>query len=541
MPVLRKQKDDGSEEEIPEEELYRYTRYRWLCNGPENLAVRYRKFNISALVDATVNAVGDGARPCVKLLKCIEGQYNKAFIMTMDNGVEVLAKIPNPNAGPVFYTTASEVATRHFLRTVLNLPISRIYAYSSNPLNPVGVEYIIEEKAEDVPLGTLWYQWQTESQVNLVTQLVDFETELMSLSFRRHGCIYYKKDLEKKGLRAYDLEARPLLPGGRASEPDPALVEDFALGPLTEARLWEGDRATMELDRGPWSSPLSYMAAMGINETQWAKAYAKPRINPQRSLEEPESPDEYISLLDRYLQLVPHLSPPPLPTSLSHQDLHLNNIFIDPDTKKITCIIDWQSASISEPLFQHSIPRLLLAVGSRTTNGRLDAAPEEGDAGKYPNRTADLLGHYQHLTKLKNEQRWTTMNVQNRSLLTELLSSLCGAWSRNDTFSFRHALISIAARWGEIAPATTDCPILFTEKELELHNSELELAEGLSEVLHQLQNDNLIPLGGMVLRENYDQALHINNAVRAMFVNMAESESQKVLHSRVWPYQDQDS
>ena len=35
--------------------------------------------------------------------------------MTMDNGAEVLAKIPNPNAGPAFCTTASEVATRHFV------------------------------------------------------------------------------------------------------------------------------------------------------------------------------------------------------------------------------------------------------------------------------------------------------------------------------------------------------------------------------------------------------------------------------------------
>lgn len=36
--------------------------------------------------------------------------------MTMDNGVEVVAKLPNPNAGPPFYTTASEVATRQFVR-----------------------------------------------------------------------------------------------------------------------------------------------------------------------------------------------------------------------------------------------------------------------------------------------------------------------------------------------------------------------------------------------------------------------------------------
>jgi hypothetical protein len=50
-----------------------------------------------------------------KLLKCLEGQYNKAFILTMDNGMEVLAKLPNPNAGPKFFTTASEVATREFV------------------------------------------------------------------------------------------------------------------------------------------------------------------------------------------------------------------------------------------------------------------------------------------------------------------------------------------------------------------------------------------------------------------------------------------
>lgn len=47
-----------------------------------------------------------------KILKRKEGMNNKAYILTMDNGTEVLAKLPNPCAGPSFYTTASEVATR---------------------------------------------------------------------------------------------------------------------------------------------------------------------------------------------------------------------------------------------------------------------------------------------------------------------------------------------------------------------------------------------------------------------------------------------
>lgn len=41
--------------------------------------------------------------------------------MTMENGAEVVAKIPNPNAGPAFYTTASEVATRDFVRATVLL------------------------------------------------------------------------------------------------------------------------------------------------------------------------------------------------------------------------------------------------------------------------------------------------------------------------------------------------------------------------------------------------------------------------------------
>lgn len=49
------------------------------------------------------------------MLKLLEGQHNKAFLMTMNNGDEVVARVPNPNAGPPFYTTASEVASRDFV------------------------------------------------------------------------------------------------------------------------------------------------------------------------------------------------------------------------------------------------------------------------------------------------------------------------------------------------------------------------------------------------------------------------------------------
>lgn len=81
--------------------------------------------------------------------------------------------------------------------------------------------------------------------------LVDTETKMTLISFRRHGCIYFKKDLEEKGLPAYDLEAEIVTLASSVQSLDPAIIEEFALGLLIEARLWEGERASMNLDRGP--------------------------------------------------------------------------------------------------------------------------------------------------------------------------------------------------------------------------------------------------------------------------------------------------
>jgi hypothetical protein len=48
-------------------------------------------------------------------MKYREGQYNKASLLTFNDGCEVVAKLPNPNAGPKVLTTASEVATMGYV------------------------------------------------------------------------------------------------------------------------------------------------------------------------------------------------------------------------------------------------------------------------------------------------------------------------------------------------------------------------------------------------------------------------------------------
>jgi hypothetical protein len=74
------------------------------------------------------------------MAKIAEGSFNKIFLLTIDTGEQVIGRIPHPNAGPAHYTTASEVATMHYLRTKLQLPVPHVITYSCNATNPVGAD-----------------------------------------------------------------------------------------------------------------------------------------------------------------------------------------------------------------------------------------------------------------------------------------------------------------------------------------------------------------------------------------------------------------
>lgn len=64
---------------------------------------------------ARIAAESVGSQSCRKVEKRSEGQFNKLFLMTTEDGKEVIAKVPQPNAGRPHFTTASEVATMHYV------------------------------------------------------------------------------------------------------------------------------------------------------------------------------------------------------------------------------------------------------------------------------------------------------------------------------------------------------------------------------------------------------------------------------------------
>lgn len=95
------------------EQLYKYTGGRWLWNEKEQFARRYVEFDLSGLAHVSTQALG--ACDCVSVTKLPEGNFSKTFLVTMDDGRELVAKLPNPNAGRPHLTTASEAATMDYV------------------------------------------------------------------------------------------------------------------------------------------------------------------------------------------------------------------------------------------------------------------------------------------------------------------------------------------------------------------------------------------------------------------------------------------
>lgn len=79
----------------------------------ENLRKREIRFDLNKLARVAADAVG--AAQCISIKKHPDGMFNKAFLLSMEDGREVVDKVPNPNAGIPHFTTANEVATMDFV------------------------------------------------------------------------------------------------------------------------------------------------------------------------------------------------------------------------------------------------------------------------------------------------------------------------------------------------------------------------------------------------------------------------------------------
>ncbi|KAG4438278.1 hypothetical protein IFR05_006260 [Cadophora sp. M221] len=476
MPLLLAVKNDNTVETISEDDLYKYTRHRWAINESSRLKERYLKFNLHALLEAAVAACSSsGARSS-----------------------------PKPVRWPSFYTTASEVATRTFLRDALSIPIPRIIAWSGNRSNAVGAEFIIEEKAVGEPLGNLWKSLDTlpmNDRMLIVDKILEIEKKLASMKFAQFGCLYFREDIPNSN----PLQTNPPLSS--------QMLNRFTMGPLVSNEFWSGEKAV--------ATPEQFIKAIAENERNFIKEYATPRMNYHHSLIKPKTPHEMLSMIDRYLQLTPAMVPAQFtkgvdihsPT-LWHPDLHPNNIFVDPETKYLSQVIDWQSA-LSLPLFYD-----------------------------YHMLTA-IKHHGPALTVLDNPNSWPeppenyhSLSPDEKTYIDNAIGSwIQSAWSNKKTFFLRRSLVCIANRWKELCPDADPCPWVFTEDELASYEHEKETRGYVSTFLAYFQDNWGVSMDGSIEVGRFTEVRAEMKLMRAHFVGSADDEEEKELAEKIWPHE----
>ena len=216
------------------QDFFNYTSGRWICNENQQLSARLVEFSVSALKAVAANSVGAGE--CIHMIKLPEGLFNRVFLLSLNNGEDVIARIPTSVAGPAHWNTASEVATMK-LMDASGIPVPKVLTWSSRADNQAGTEYIVMEKAKGIPLANVWEIMDVRQRGDLVSELVNIDEKMLNFEYSGYGSIFLEQDL---------IGGVPSLP----INSNPAF-SNYRIGPSVMRNFWKGERSSMSLDRGP--------------------------------------------------------------------------------------------------------------------------------------------------------------------------------------------------------------------------------------------------------------------------------------------------
>ncbi|KAF2172794.1 hypothetical protein M409DRAFT_35412 [Zasmidium cellare ATCC 36951] len=528
------------------ESLYSYSSGRWLWNEEQQMACRRRRFNVTELAQAAAPTVG--SQFCVKLAKLSEGSFNKAFLLTMDNGKEMIAKLPNPNAGYEHLTTASEVATMDYVRNVLGVPVPQVYAWSSSADNPVGAEYILMEKCRGLELHKVWDTITDRQKAAIIHKLVSYEAAFTSSKLPAYGSLYYAKDLD-----ATETDQRILLP----LEGDTKFPA-FAVGPTTDRNFFDHGRAGATTNQGPWATVEEYNLAIAEREIACLQRSSK-FPDPQGFYNGPgqyqQNSRTKIQTLRDYEKVAQYLKPtdPILSEPVVwHTDLHWDNIFVDEnDPTEITAIIDWQAVHIAPLFAQARHPEFLKFDGEIPDTFDADAIklPDNfGELSREDQQAARKLRGAQILWKLYEVELLCQCDDVRRAIsfgqgLLGRLPSLAGNIFSDGELLVQDLLMSLQQEWSQVVddPVAYPCPLSFTDEDRAAHDEQFVLWTQSIELMTEF----LTSMGGYrgwdgwVSHEQYQAGKEHMACFKEDFISRHSSTgAERRRWSEVWPFPD---
>ncbi|KAF8259802.1 kinase-like domain-containing protein [Lactarius quietus] len=474
--------DPKSLMEDMESELFNYTTGRFLANDTLRLRERGRVFDIPGLFKIVAKAMNCKTEDIVGFRKLGEGGLNRTFLITLDTGFQLVARIPYPLLIPKAHALASEVATMSFLRSK-RLPIPKVYAYSFTSKNVAETEYILMEYVEGTDLSQIWFDLKEDQIISLMDQLAKLESTMMSISFPAGGSIYYARDLkELSGNEGIPLEEESI-PLDEQIESISLEKERFCIGPDVSPPLWYGRREQLEVFRGPYEDAKSVLVTGAKKELAYLDRFGSPRAPFQRFRREyykykKQPPSDHAKNLRRYLRLAPSLVPDDDPLnafSIRHPDLTDSNLKVSSDSSglQILSVLDWQHAAVL-PLFLHAgMPDVIQneedEVSRTMAEPKLpddfDELPKEEQEWEMELlRRRPVHYHYNVSTATHNRIHHRGLVYSLNTFRRRIFNHATAMWE-GETIKLLYALIDMVSGWASFAKGCTPCPVTFTEDE----------------------------------------------------------------------------
>ena len=279
-----------------------------------------------------------------------QGCFSKVFaIFTDDHTPRDITQTPPAYLFRVhrpfdpFFKTASEVATTTLIGRHTNIPVPTILYYDCDANNRLGYEWSIVTYITGVPLSELFVDLPFQENLALAKEIYRYMAQLENLpSLEGIGSLYFKSDLDCT-----------------VSE-----VNEVVIGPVVNILPKSGDSA-----RGPHTLK-SYIHSQ-FDGTIARIKLEKNYFQPQEFAQIMVAASQLRRCADELLESYPGGG-----FTLEHADLHSGNILVDPKTKKVTGILDWDGVqnlpAFMRPLYHWFLASPEVRLGSIDEFGKHD-------------------------------------------------------------------------------------------------------------------------------------------------------------------------
>ena len=424
------------------------------------------------------------------------------------------------------------------------------------------------EKLSGVRLGAVWSGMEIRDRLTIVRAIARYQKSWTAYSFHRFGSLYYAKDVEID-----EHTENPLYTDAHGNA---VKSSEFAVGPSTGRDFSDHGRMSIEFDRGPCKTNLRLettfcrlMLSSGQNLGEYALALGRRELTCVQSLPRlPISPatlfgpgtyqptrQKKLKALQWYLEICKYLLP--IDESIQspclwHGDLHVENIFVNPDNhSEIVGIIDWQSTELT-PLFMHARqpyfldydgpPMIGLERPSLPHNlAGLDTAAQMEANNLYLNKALSAL--YKALVHLEIPRLYRAMAFRETSSFDLLLLAPHLLVDGEATYLARVA--ELEKTWSQLPGVIAlEVPPSFPIDISNAERTEIEVdAEGANKGMQTMQGikdslRELFPANRVISNDQYDEARDALRQMKEQVIEMySNSESDREIWWRNWPFE----